>query len=191
MSQQPLTTQVANIVLVGPMGSGKTTLGRHLAQLMQWDFVDCDEELERQTGASVNLIFDIEGEQGFRARESRMLVELVSGQRRVIATGGGVVLSEKNRRLLNQAGLVVWLKTSVQQQLHRLKQDRKRPLLQAPGREQRLEKMAKQRNPLYQQVADVTFPTSQRGLKTVAESLHQLIHEHLANTRQENQHAQH
>lgn len=174
----------SNIILVGPMGSGKTTLGRRLAQHLGWSFVDCDEEIERQTGASVNLIFDIEGEPGFRERETRMLKQLSQRSEHVIATGGGAVLSAGNRRLLARQGLVIWLKTSVQQQLRRLQQDRKRPLLQAPDREDRLEKMAAARNPLYAELADLTFTTSQRGLKTVSAELFQLVTNHMQTSKQ-------
>ncbi|MEM1412678.1 MAG: shikimate kinase, partial [Pseudomonadota bacterium] len=108
------------VFLVGPMGSGKTTLGRRAAKLLGMAFIDCDEEIERRTGASVNLIFDIEGEAGFREREARLLAELAGSEGLLVATGGGVVTGEANRAVLKDSGLVVWLPTSVQQQLRRL-----------------------------------------------------------------------
>ena len=112
------------VFLVGPMGSGKTTLGRRAASLLGLDFIDCDEEIERRTGASVNLIFDIEGEAGFRCRESRLLEELAGRDGALIATGGGVVTVPDNRDVLRRSGFVVWLPTSVQQQLRRLEMDK-------------------------------------------------------------------
>jgi len=159
------------VFLVGPMGSGKTTLGRRAAARLGLAFLDCDEEIEARTGASVNLIFDIEGEAGFRRRESAMLAEL--GQRNdvLVATGGGVVTVEENRRLLRRAGLVIWLRTSVAQQLRRLELDRKRPLLQAPDRRARLEALAEARDPLYEEVADRVFRSRERGVARVAQAL--------------------
>jgi shikimate kinase len=166
------------VILVGPMGSGKTTLGRRAARLLNLDFVDCDEEIESRCGASVNLIFDIEGEAGFRARERRMLKELAARDQVLIATGGGVVLDPKNRQLLKQAGLVVWLQTQVDQQLRRLDQDRKRPLLQTPDRRKRLLSMAAERNPLYEDVSDLVYRTRQRGVARAAQDLASRIEKH-------------
>ena len=159
------------VVLVGPMGSGKTTLGRRVASRLGLTFLDCDEEIEKRSGASVNLIFDIEGEAGFRERETRMLEELLQRDHVLIATGGGVVTVPENRALLKRAGLVVWLRTSVAQQLRRLELDRKRPLLQTPDRRARLEAMAEQRNPLYADVSDLEFSSGQRSVPRVAQAL--------------------
>ena len=102
-----------NIFLIGPMGSGKTTIGQRLAKLLDLEFLDCDHELEAVTGASVSLIFDVEGEQGFRTRETRMLDELTARSGVLIATGGGVILREENRKMLRERGTVVYLRTSV------------------------------------------------------------------------------
>ena len=167
-----------NIYLVGPMGSGKTTIGQRVAKLLGKEFLDCDHELEVQTGASVNLIFDVEGEQGFRDRESRMLEELTSRSGVLIATGGGVVLREDNRRMLSASGLVVYMRTSVGQQLRRLGRDRSRPLLQTPDRRKKLTQLAENRNPLYEEIADIVFPAQNRGLDAVAADLARMICEH-------------
>ena len=167
-----------NIYLVGPMGSGKTTIGQRLAGLLGLEFLDCDHELEAHTGASVSLIFDVEGEEGFRARETRLLADLTTRQGVLIATGGGVVLREENRRMLRDTGLVIYLKTSVAQQLRRLSRDRSRPLLQTEDRRARLEALAEQRNPLYEEVAQIVFPAQNRGLDAVAKDLEQKIRQY-------------
>ncbi len=167
-----------NVYLVGPMGSGKTTIGQRVARLLGLEFLDCDHELEEQTGASVNLIFDVEGEAGFRARETRMLADLTGRQGVLVATGGGAVLSEENRRMLRRTGLVVYLKTSVAQQLKRLGRDRSRPLLQTADRRERLTCLAEQRDPLYDDVADIVFPAQNRSLDAVAERLADTIRRH-------------
>lgn len=160
-----------NIFLIGPMGSGKTTIGKQLAKLLGLDFYDCDHELEKLTGASVNLIFDIEGEAGFRQRESRLLDTLSARNGVLIATGGGVVCSGKNRRLLRNRGFVVYLKTGIEQQMRRLSQDKSRPLLQAPDRKKRLQDLARVRNPLYADTADLVFTTRISSVYASAKAL--------------------
>lgn len=145
------------------MGSGKTTIGQRLAKLLGMDFYDSDRQLEAQTGASVNLIFDVEGESGFRVRETQMLENLTSRSNVLLATGGGAVLKQENRQLLSRTGLVVYLQISVPQQLHRLSRDRTRPLLQCEDREKKLNDMAAARNPLYEEIADIVFPSLNRG----------------------------
>jgi len=145
----------SNLFLVGPMGAGKSTIGRRLADHFGLAFVDLDQEIEARTGASVALIFELEGESGFREREGTVLAELAAGEERVVATGGGTVLSEPNRRLLRARGFVVYLRASIAQQLARLARDRKRPLLQGPDKRQRLEALAREREPLYTEVADI------------------------------------
>jgi shikimate kinase len=165
------------IFLIGPMGSGKTTLGRRVADSLGLDFFDCDRELEKLTGASVNLIFDIEGEAGFRERETRILEEMASRESALISTGGGVVTRKVNRDILRRHGYIVWLKTPVAQQLHRLGRDRVRPLLQTPNREQRLRELARERDPLYSELADLVFETRNRNVRLVASELAQAIRE--------------
>lgn len=152
-----------NLFLVGPMGAGKTTIGRQLAELYRMPFHDLDRVIEEHTGATVSLIFELEGEAGFRRRESAMLASLAARNGVVIATGGGSVLAAENRALLRQRGFVIWLDTPVATQLARLERDRQRPLLQAPDRRERLERMAEARNPLYAEVADLRVPSAGQG----------------------------
>ena len=157
------------------MGSGKTTIGNRLAKKLDLAFFDCDEEIEKQTGASVNLIFEIEGETGFRQRESRMLRDLAARNGVLLATGGGAVVSESNRKLLRKNGIVVYLRTSVAQQLNRLRRDRSRPLLQTDNKETRLEELARLRNPMYEAVADLVIPVKNRNIDRTVEQIYQAI----------------
>ena len=166
-----MSTSRQNIFLIGPMGSGKTTIGKHLARKFGLDFIDCDHELERLTGASVNLIFDLEGESGFRTREKQLLESLTEKRGVLIATGGGVICDPDNRRLLRSRGFVVYLKTSVGNQLKRLSHDKSRPLLQAADREQRLRRLARERNPLYAETADLVFSTRNSSVHATARAL--------------------
>ena len=149
----------SNLFLVGPMGAGKTTVGRQIAELFRLPFLDLDQEIEARTGAAVSLIFDLEGEAGFRRREGAMLETLAARNGIVLATGGGAVLAAANRQLLASRGFVVWLDTPVEAQLARLERDRQRPLLQSPDRRERLERMAAERNPLYAGLADIRLPS--------------------------------
>lgn len=171
-----------NIFLIGPMGSGKTTLGRRVAESLGREFIDLDDELEARCGVEVAVIFEIEGEAGFREREHALLAEVAEGRGRIIATGGGSVLREDNRQVLRDHGLVVWLKASVAQQLKRLERDRRRPLLAAPDRKERLMRMAEQRNPLYASVADLVFESRNLPLARMAKALEQTLKDHWAET---------
>ena len=167
----PLTKN-ANIILIGPMGAGKTTVGKQLAMRLGKIFCDVDQELEKRTGVSVNLIFEIEKEAGFRQRETAMLTELMERENCIIATGGGVVVTEESRRLLQDTPhTVVYLKTAVKHQLKRLKRDKQRPLLQGTGRRERLMKLAKERNPLYESVADLTFASGRNSAYGMARKI--------------------
>ena len=181
--------QKQNIFLIGPMGSGKTTIGRQLAKVFGLEFYDCDHELERLTGASVNLIFDLEGEAGFRLRENQVLKQLTAKTGVLIATGGGTVCSEENRRLLRSQGLVVYLQTSIENQLKRLSRDKSRPLLQAEDRKQRLLELASVRNPLYDATADLVFSTRNSSVYATAKALSSAILERLDTLKQEQSHA--
>ncbi len=164
-----------NLVLVGPMGAGKTSIGRRLAERFGLPFADADREIEAHTGASVATIFDCEGEDGFRSRERAVLVELLSGTGRVIATGGGAVLDPGNRTLLRDRGFVVHLHAGVAAQLARLARDRTRPLLQREDREAVLHRLAAERAPLYAEVADLRYDTSEQSCSDAASALAQLL----------------
>ena len=149
----------SNIVLVGPMGAGKTSIGRRLGELLQLSFVDADRDIELRTGVAVGTIFECEGESGFRARERAALAALLAGDGQVVSTGGGSVLDADNRRQMQARGFVVYLQVSVEAQLQRLARDRSRPLLQRADREQVLRDLTRVRAPLYEAVADLRFDT--------------------------------
>lgn len=149
-----------NLFLIGPMGAGKSTVGRHVAERLQMPFVDLDHEIEAHTGASIPLIFELEGETGFRERECALLAEFAARDGIVLATGGGAVLNAGNRDTLRTRGFVAWLDADVEAQLARLARDRVRPLLRAPDRRERLLEMAALRNPLYADIADLRLPSS-------------------------------
>jgi len=149
-----------NLFFVGPMGAGKTTIGRRVADRLGLDFHDLDHEIEIHTGATIPLIFELEGESGFRERERSVLAEFAAKAGVVLSTGGGAVLAEANRRCLHQRCFVVYLETTIDQQLARLARDRKRPLLAAANRRERLVELASVREPLYREVADLIVPAA-------------------------------
>lgn len=166
-----------NLFLVGPMGAGKSTVGRKLADALKLEFVDLDHYIEEKTGADIPLIFEYEGEDGFRKREHDALNQLSVQEDLVIATGGGVVLRPENRSLLKANGLVIYLQTDVDVQLARLHRCTKRPLLQAPDRRERLTEMARERNPLYQGVSDLTMVSGKVSVPAMAkQTLQSLKH---------------
>lgn len=160
-----------NVFLIGPMGAGKSTIGRLLAKELKFPFKDSDREIEARTGADIPWIFDVEGEEGFRLREEAMIAELAKEDGIVLATGGGVVMRESNRKALSQGGLVVYLRTSVEQQLQRTAKDRQRPLLQNSNPEQVLRDLIAKRDPLYREIADLIIDTDQRGPKVVVNAI--------------------
>lgn len=160
-----------NVFLIGPMGAGKSTIGRLLAKELRYPFKDSDREIEARTGADIPWIFDVEGEEGFREREEAMIAELVQEHGIILATGGGVVMREANRRALSAHGLVVYLRTSVDQQLQRTSKDRQRPLLLNADPEKVLRDLMARRDPLYSEIADVTIDTDQRGPKVVVNTI--------------------
>lgn len=161
-----------NLFLIGPMGSGKTAVGRQLSRLMERPFYDSDAEIERRTGVDIPYIFEREGEEGFRQREREAIDCLTRIEGIVLATGGGAVLSPDNRRCLAERGCVVYLETSVAQQANRVKQGRGRPLISQtfdPCR--RLEQLLGQRAPLYREIADLIVCTDSRKVRAVADEI--------------------
>lgn len=151
--------QQCNIFLIGPMGSGKTTIGRLLAKAMGRKFYDSDREIEHRTGVKIPLIFEYEGEEGFRRREHEVLTDLIKLPEIVLATGGGVVLREDNRELLREHGFVVYLKCAVEKQWERTAKDDHRPLLRTEDPKKRLEELMAMRAPLYESIADLVVDT--------------------------------
>ncbi len=153
------------------MGAGKSTIGRLLSEHLGLDFVDSDKEIEERSGANIPWIFDLEGEAGFRDRESQVLADLAMESPQVLATGGGAILREQNRSLLRSAGVVVYLKTSVAQQLVRTAKDRNRPLLQNSNPRLVLKQMAQLRNPLYEATAHIMVDTNGHGTRSVVRDI--------------------
>ena len=162
---------LSKIFLVGPMGSGKTTIGRILARKLQLDFYDSDREIEERSGADIPWIFALEGEEGFRKRECQVIEELTALDRVVLATGGGAILSPHNRALLKSRGMVIYLKTTVQQQLSRTKKGKHRPLLQTEDPQKKLIELITYRAPLYEEVADWTFATDGDSVQALADRI--------------------
>ncbi|HSC85143.1 MAG TPA: shikimate kinase AroK [Pseudomonas sp.] len=160
-----------NLILVGPMGAGKSTIGRLLAKELKLQFKDSDKEIEQRTGADIPWIFDVEGEQGFREREQSMIAELCALSGVVIATGGGVVLRPENRHELHQGGRVIYLHASVEQQLERTSRDRNRPLLRNAEPEKVLSSLMQIRDPLYREIADVIVETDERPPRLVVQEI--------------------
>ncbi len=164
-----------NIFLIGPMGAGKTTIGKQLAEILKLDFIDSDQELERRTGAPIDWIFDIEGEDGFRVREENVIEELTQMQGVVLATGGGAIVSDKSRNFLAARGVVVYLETSIEQQLERTRRDKRRPLIQNGNPKEVLEDLMKERESMYTDIADLTVPTNISSVKSVAKQIVELM----------------
>lgn len=163
------------VFLVGPMGAGKTTIGRLLARQLRLEFIDSDQEIEERTGADIPWIFDVEGEAGFREREQQVIQELTGRDGIVLATGGGAVLKPENRSALGGRGFVVYLHASVQQQAARTRHDRHRPLLQTDDPRAVLEELMKVRDPLYREIADYVAQTGTSSPRSVAESIERAL----------------
>lgn len=167
--------QTRNYVLIGPMGAGKSTIGRLLAKELGLPFKDSDKEIEERTGASIPLIFDVEGEAGFRDREQAVITELCKQPGLVLATGGGAVLRRANRQAMAQAAVVIYLHTSVEHQLARTARDRNRPLLQTDNPAQVLTDLLKQRDPLYREIATLIIETDTRPPRLVVQEIMQFL----------------
>lgn len=161
----------SNIFLVGPMGSGKTTIGRQLAKTLQREFFDSDREIERKTGAEIALIFELEGEAGFRKRESEMIDELTQHRGIVLATGGGAVINADNRAFLQQRGHVVYLKTNIDHLYSRTAKDKTRPLLQTENPQQTIRLLLEQREPLYLEVAHSIVNTDDKPIRDIVKQI--------------------
>lgn len=164
-----------NIFLVGLMGAGKTSVGKLLAKRLGKSFYDSDQEIERATGVKIPLIFEIEGETGFRARETKMLAELTARRDVVLATGGGAVLAEENCRLLSDNGVVIYLRAAVADLWRRTRHDKNRPLLKSADPRATLEQLFAERDPLYREVADVVVDTGSQSLGNLAHKLEQQL----------------
>jgi len=164
-----------NIILVGLMAVGKSTVGRMLAQALGMDFVDSDHEIEARAGAPVGWIFDVEGEAGFRAREHNILDELTARNGIVIATGGGAILAPCNRTMLAARGVVVHLDSPLERLVERTRRDRKRPLLQHGDPAETLARLKREREPLYREIADYCFVTDRQGPKVLAKEIEERL----------------
>jgi len=163
--------QHARIFLIGPMGAGKTAIGRELAHLLKRDFLDTDREIERRTGVDIPLIFDKEGEAGFRRRERDMISELTQCEPVVLATGGGAILDPENREHLHQRGFVIYLKASFEAINIRTSRNQNRPLLANPDRETRLQELLNERAPYYEALAQLTVVTDHGHVRSLARQI--------------------
>lgn len=169
--------QRESIFLVGPMGSGKSTVGRILAEKLHYQFLDSDHVIEERTGTTIPTIFDIEGEAGFRDREQAVIEELTQLPETVLATGGGAVLRPENRRVLGARGFVVYLKSPVHALVQRTRMDRNRPLLQTDDPEAVLRKIVEEREPLYLEVADMVVETEYASVHRVVKQIMERLEE--------------
>lgn len=161
-----------NIFLIGPMGAGKTTIGRCLARELQMTFYDSDQVVEHRTGADINWIFDIEGEEGFRRREQQVIEDLTRLQGVVLATGGGTIVTAENRVSLSARGVVIYLKVSLDQQFQRTQNDKKRPLLRTGGDlSDRLLELANEREPFYEEIADLVLETNGESIRSIVRAI--------------------
>jgi len=166
-----MKTNQTNIFLIGPMGAGKTSVGRFLAKHLNKDFYDSDEEIEKKMGVNLNWIFDLEGMTGYRQREMRMIEELSSLSNIVLSTGGGCVEVPEIQQFLRERGTVIYMEVSLQTQLNRLKRDKKRPLLQGDNPQAVLIKLWEEREPIYEEIADFTVITDNRSVRDVCDDI--------------------
>ena len=163
------------LLIIGPMASGKSTIGLKLANRLNLDFVDTDQQVEDRAGAEISWIFDIEGESGFRIREEEVLKEVCLNDEIVISTGGGIIIEKNNRKLISESGVVIYLEVSIQTQLERTLIDKSRPLLDSKDKEQTLKNLKKQRTPLYEEIANITIEAGDRSNNQVVEEILKLL----------------
>jgi shikimate kinase len=177
-----MENQTSCVFLVGMPGSGKSTIGRGLAKALHRPFIDLDQAIEDRCGVAIPVIFEIEGEQGFRKRESMVLQEVTASQSNaVVATGGGAILAQQNRKVIADRGVVIYLKASLDELVRRTSRDRNRPLLVTDDPKARLQALFDQRSPLYEQAADLVFETGAAGVSAtvqlIVSQLKQLKHD--------------
>tara|TARA_B100001079_G_scaffold269922_2_gene283148 strand:+ start:181 stop:702 length:522 start_codon:yes stop_codon:yes gene_type:complete len=171
-----MSNSTPNVVLVGPMGSGKTSVGRRLACVLKRDFFDSDFEVISRTGVAIDHIFDVEGEEGFRKRETKVLKDLCDIKNIVIATGGGIVIRPENRKMLKDNSFVVYLSSTIEQLVKRTAKSKLRPLLeQSTNREKTIRDLVEKREPLYQEVADVVVDTTGKKLYAIINEIKKSI----------------
>lgn len=170
-----------NIFLVGLMGAGKTTIGRLLAKQLHKTFYDSDHEIERRTGVNIPLIFEVEGETGFRKRETAVIEELVHKDNIVLATGGGAVLAATNRESLKRNGVVIYLRANVHELWQRTRNDKNRPLLQGPDPLTKLKQLFTERDPIYIEVATYVIETEGETVNSIINKIEQLIRDFKVN----------
>ncbi|MEQ8288265.1 MAG: shikimate kinase AroK [Gammaproteobacteria bacterium] len=160
-----------NIIFIGPMGAGKTTIGRLVAKRLDKDFYDSDHEIESRTGADIPWIFEIEGEEGFRKRETTIITELCELENIVLSTGGGVILSQDNCKQLKDNGIVIYLKSSAEKLLKRIQTDKRRPLLQTDDKLGRIRDILKEREPMYESLADEIIMTDRQTVNQIVKQI--------------------
>ncbi len=175
VSEPVLGETSGNIFLIGMMGAGKTTVGRLLANFLEKKFYDSDREIQKRTGVSIPLIFEIEGEAGFRKRETEMLSELMKTGNIVLATGGGAVLSAENREMLKRSGTVIYLRATIDDLWRRTRHDKNRPLLQTQDPRTKLTELYTQRDPLYRETAHIIVESGKRSARHLAQLLAQQL----------------
>ena len=174
----PVMKMTGNIFLVGLMGAGKTTVGRLLSKRLGKAFYDTDHEIESRTGVNIPVIFELEGESGFRKRETAAIADLVHQRDIVLATGGGAVLAKENREYLSQNGLVVYLRANVEELWHRTRNDKSRPLLQTADPQARLQQLYTERDPLYREIADIIIDTGDQPVTVIVHELEESLKKH-------------
>ncbi len=159
------------VFLIGPMGAGKSSVGKYLAAQLDLSFYDTDEEIEKRTGVDIGWIFDVEGEDGFRRRETEVIEEMTQMSNIVLATGGGSVIEPANCEILKKRGIVIYLEVSLKHQETRTINDSRRPLLRVPNRQEVLEKLQGEREPIYASLADLRVQTDKRTVRAVADDI--------------------